>query len=122
MNLLLDAMWPPLAASAIRRPGCDVASVADRKELRAFTDDEVWAVAVREGRVIVTSDIVDFRAMFAAATAAGRPRAPLILTPADVWLRGPCSIRASARLAGALDALLASGVPLEGEHWLLPAE
>ena len=54
MRLLLDEMWPPFAADALRRRGHDVVAVAARGELRAKFDDVVWAAALREGRAIVT--------------------------------------------------------------------
>lgn len=122
MRLLLDEMWPPFAAEALRRRGHDVAAVAHREELRAKTDDTIWAAALREGRVIVTADVGDFRSMVAAAALAGHPYPPLILTDSRVWLMGRSRTAASGRLVRALDVLLSSGVTIEAEHWLRPVD
>ena len=60
--------------------------------------------------------------MASAAASEGRPYPPLILTDSHVWLMGGSAARASGRLVRALDALLSSGVTVEGEHWLTPPD
>ena len=52
----------------------------------------------------------------AAEARAGRPYPRMILTDNHAWPRG--NRRTIGRLVNALDALLASGVEVQGEHWL----
>ena len=120
MRLLFDEMLPLFVADELRGRGHDVAAVAEKDELRSISDAEMLAVARREGRAIVTANIGDFRQLASAEAVAGRSFPPLILLPARSWPR--FNPRVSARLVTALDALLASGAEVEGEHWLQPPD
>ena len=113
-------MLPPFVADDLRRRGRDVAAVAERDELRSCSDTTLLAVARNEGRAIATANIGDFRQLAAAEAAAGRPFPPLILLPARSWPH--FGQRMAGRLVTALDALLASGAEVEGEHWMLPPD
>ena len=120
MRLLLDEMLPPGAARALRARGHDAVAVAGSRRLRKRPDRTILDAAREEDRTIVTADIGDFRQLAAAEAAAGRPFPPLILLPARSWPY--FNPRVSARLVTALDALLASGAEVEGEHWLQPPD
>ena len=122
LKLLLDEMWPPFAAQALRRRGHDVAAVAERSDLRRQPDPVVIEKALFEGRAVVTADVSDYRRMAAQAAELSRPFPALILTSPEVWLLGRARTRAGGRLVTALDALLASGEEVEGEHWLNPID
>ena len=68
----------------------------------------------------MTEDSGDFRRHAAAEAAAGHPYPPLVLTSDRRFPRG--NPRTEGRLVTALDALLASGEAIEGEHWLQPPD
>ena len=82
----------------------------------------ILTAAVAEGRVVVTENAKDFRPMALAEVRAGRPYPTLIFTDDQTWLRTRSGTRAGGRLVTALDALLTSGVAIEGEHWLAPPD
>ena len=113
-------MLPLFVADELRGRGRDVSAVAEKDELRSISDAEMLAVARREDRAIVTANIGDFRQLAAAEARAGRPFPPLILLPSRPWPHFGQHI--ARRLVRALDALLASGAEVEGEHWLQPPD
>ena len=60
-QLLLDEMFSPALAVALRDVGYDVVAVAERSDLRAISDDKVFAAACADGRWLVTENVKDFR-------------------------------------------------------------
>jgi predicted nuclease of predicted toxin-antitoxin system len=60
-RLLLDEMFSPAIAAALRDFGHDVVAVAEQGELRAMTDEDVFAWAATQGRWLVTENVKDFR-------------------------------------------------------------
>lgn len=60
-RLVLDEMFSPAIADALRDLGHDVVAVAERGELRAMNDGEVFAWAISQGRWLVTENVKDFR-------------------------------------------------------------
>jgi predicted nuclease of predicted toxin-antitoxin system len=60
-RLALDEMFSPAIAAALRDLGHDVIAVAERSELRAMTDEEVFAWATSQGRWLLTENVKDFR-------------------------------------------------------------
>ena len=113
-------MLPPSVARALRERGHDVEAVVERPDLRTRPDLAILAAARSEGRVVVTEDSGDFLRRAIAEAAAGRPYPPLVLTSNRRFPRG--NPRTEGRLVTALDALLASGAEVEGEHWLQPPD
>lgn len=97
-------------------------SVAERPTLRTQPDPVILAAALAEGRVVVTEDAKDFRPLALAEMSVGRPYPAFIFTDDEAWLRTRSGARAGGRLVTALDALLSSGVEIEGEHWLIPID
>ena len=116
MRLLLDEMWPPAVAVALRERGHDVVAVAERPDLRGQPDEVIFAEALADDRAIVTENVVDFRPLAAEALRAGRTSPTLILTSNRAYPRA--SSHTAGRLVMALDRLLATRSSLEGEHWL----
>ena len=113
-------MLPPSVARALRERGHDVEAVVERPNLRTRPDLAILAAAQSEGRVVVTEDSGDFLRRAIAEAAAGRPHPSLVLTSNRRFPRG--NPRTEGRLVTALDALLASGAEVEGEHWLQPPD
>ena len=102
-RLLLDEMFSPAVAAELRALGHDVIAVADRSDLRAKSDEEVFAWASAEKRWLLTENVKDFRPIMPRALLAG----PLSSRPAD---------QGAARLA----QRRAAG-PRVTESWLLGA-
>ena len=116
MKLLLDEMWAPAIAEALRDRGHDVVAVAERHDLRGMPDAAIFEAALAEGRMIVTENVVDYRPLAADAMRAGRPYPALIFTSNRAYPRA--SRRTAGRLVRALDALLSARDAISGEHWL----
>ena len=116
MKLLLDEMWSPAIAAALRERGHDVVAVAERADLRGTPDDVIFSEALADGRAIVTENIVDYRPLASEALRAGRAAPTLVFTSNRAYPRA--SRRTAGRMVMALDALLAERDALEGEHWL----
>lgn len=60
-RLVLDEMFSPAIAAALRDLGQDVIAVAERGELRAMSDDDVFAWATSQRRWLLTENVKDFR-------------------------------------------------------------
>ncbi len=115
MKLLLDEMWAPAIAEALRNRGHEVVAVAERPDLRGLPDEAIFAAAEAEGRVIVTENVVDYRPLAADAMRAGRSHPALIFTSNRTFPRA--NRRTAGRLVAALDALLTTRETIESEHW-----
>ena len=113
---MLDEMWPPAIASALRNRDHDVVAVAERPELRGRDDEMIFNEALMQGRVIVTENVVDYRPLAAAASRAARGSPGLIFTSDRAFPRA--SRRTFGRMVEALDTLLIVGNRIEREHWL----
>ena len=116
MKLLLDEMWAPAIAKALRDRGHDVVAVAERPDLRGMPDAAIFDAALAEGWAIVTENVVDYRPLAADAMRTGRPHPVLIFTSNRAYPRA--SRRTAGRLVRALDALLTTREAISGEHWL----
>lgn len=57
-------MYPPEIARQLRRRGHDVAAIGERPADRGKPDAAILALAIAEGRVIVTNDHADHPALF----------------------------------------------------------
>jgi hypothetical protein len=60
-RLLLDEMFSPAIAAALRDLDHDVIAVAERTEMRAMSDEEVFTWAASQGRWLLTENVKDFR-------------------------------------------------------------
>jgi hypothetical protein len=116
LKLLLDEMWPPSIAEALRERGHDVVAVAERRDLRGLPDEVIFQAARAEGRAIVTENVADCRPLAAAELRAGRSYSGVIFTSDRSFPRG--NARTAGRLVAALDALLGEHDSLAGEYWL----
>ena len=116
VRLLLDEMWPPAVAEALRERGHDAMAVAEYPELRTKPDAVIFEQALREGWAIVTEDVADYRMLAAKARDDGREAPAFVFTSPRAWPRGRQPM--IGRLVTALDALLNEPAGPEGEYWL----
>ena len=116
--LALDEMFSPAIAAALRDLGHDVVAVAERPDLRAMTDDAVFAWAAGQGRWLVTENVKDFRPILLQALQAGSPIQGLVFTTSRAF---PRSRKNPGPLIQALHAWLLAGPPQPPltEDWLL---
>ncbi len=63
MRLLLDEMFPPAVARALREQGHDVVAVLEVTDLVGASDVELFSWAQQERRAIVTENVADFLAL-----------------------------------------------------------
>jgi predicted nuclease of predicted toxin-antitoxin system len=106
LRLLLDEMYAPALAAALRARDHDVVSVHDASHmfLAGASDPDVLAGARSEERTLVTENVRDFRPLENALLAAGSHHAGLVYTSNRQFPRGDSST--TGRLVRALDALL----------------
>jgi hypothetical protein len=118
IRLLLDEMFSPAIAVALRDLGHDVIAVAEKTDLRALTDEEVFAWASGNGRWLLTENVKDFRPILLRVLQAGSVRAGLLFTTSRAF---PRSRNNPGPPIKALDAWLRTGPPLPPltEDWLL---
>jgi hypothetical protein len=118
--LLLDEMFSPVIADKLAARGVDCRAVAADPTLRAHDDLEIFQAAVREGRVIVTSNVADFESLRRAHEAAGNRLPGLIYTSDQAF---PRTKTFTEQLATALHtAVTARAVHAHGGVlWLRPA-
>ena len=119
-RLLLDEMFSPVIAAALRDLGHDVIAVAEQPGLRAMTDEDVFAFAAAEGRWLLTENVKDFQPILQQALHAGPPTAGLLFTSSRAF---PRSRKNPGPLIHAVHAWLRAGPPEPPitEDWLLSA-
>jgi NAD(P)-dependent dehydrogenase (short-subunit alcohol dehydrogenase family) len=100
VKLFLDEMISPRVAEDLRQRGHDVVAAAERGTL-GRSDAHQLAVAIREGRALVTSDVRDFSVLAKAATVAGTEHRGIVFVP-----RARFSRLGAGPLISALEALL----------------
>jgi hypothetical protein len=113
-------MHAPVVAEALRERGHDVIAVAERPDLRALADDELFVWASKESRRVVTENVKDFRRLFMRAEEGMLQRTTLLYTSSRSF---PRSRRNPGPLVVALDAWLcqADADARPDEDWLQPA-
>ncbi|MGO8958853.1 MAG: DUF5615 family PIN-like protein [Streptosporangiaceae bacterium] len=79
-RLALDEMYSPVIAQELRHLGFDVVAVAERADLRAMTDAEVFAWAAGQGRWLLTENVKDFRPLLLPARQADAPSIGILYT------------------------------------------
>jgi hypothetical protein len=120
VRLLLDEMFSPGIAVALRDLDHDVVGIAERPDLRSMTDDEVFAWATAEGRWLLTENVKDFRPIMLRALQADGATVGLLLTSNRAF---PRSRKNPGPLIQALHAWLLAGSPAPPitEDWLRSA-
>jgi predicted nuclease of predicted toxin-antitoxin system len=117
-RLLLDEMFSPAIAAELRERGHDVIAVADRPDLRAKSDEKIFAWASTERRWLLTENVSDFRPIMLRALPGGPPGCGLLFTSSRAF---PRSRNNPGPLINALRAWLTAEPPAPAvtESWLL---
>lgn len=120
-RLLLDEMFTPRIAEALRELGVDCRSIAEQVELRALDDAEVLEAALTQGRTLVTNNVGDFEALRRARIAERRGVPPLIFTSDRAF---PRDRRFVQRLVEALAVAARENLATAygGVCWLTPGD
>jgi predicted nuclease of predicted toxin-antitoxin system len=120
-RILLDEMFHPAIASALAELGHDCRSVVADGTLRQRADAELIAIAVAEGRTVVTNDVIDFERLRRVRVTVGEP-VPVLIYTSDAAF--PRNRRYVTRLVEALDAALKadSAGRHGGVFWLPPSD
>ena len=116
--VVLDEMFSPAIAAALRNLGHEVVAVAERGELRAMTDDEVLAWAIGRGWWLVTENVKDFRPILLRALQSEAPCTGILYTSSRSF---PRSRKNPGPLIEPLHQWLEAGPPDAPltEDWLL---
>jgi len=116
-RLVLDEMFSPAIAGALRELGHDVVAVAERVDLRSMTDDDLFAWSAAEQRWLLTENVKDFRPIMLRALQAGGAITGLLFTSSRAF---PRSRRNLGPLIQSLHAWLSDGPPAPPikEDWL----
>lgn len=117
--LLLDEMFSPGIAGKLRERGHDVVAVAERIDLRAMTDEDLFSWAAAENRWLLTENVKDFRSIMKRALQAGASAPGLLFTSSRTF---PRSRQNPGPLIEALHRWLTAGPPPAplAEDWLMP--
>jgi predicted nuclease of predicted toxin-antitoxin system len=120
-RLVLDEMFSPAIAAALRDLGQDVIAVAERGELRAMSDDEVFAWATSQRRWLLTENVKDFRPILLRALQTGTATVGILHTSSRAF---PRSRKNPGPLIQAIHAWMLNGPPEAPltEDWLLNPE
>jgi predicted nuclease of predicted toxin-antitoxin system len=117
VRLLLDEMFSPVVAAALRDMGHDVIALVERPDMRAMSDDEVFGWAGSHDRWLLTENVKDFRPILLRATQADAAVTGLLCTSSRSF---PRSRRNPGPLIQALHTWLLNGPPEAPltEDWL----
>lgn len=120
-RLVLDEMFSPRIAEILRSHGHDVMAVAERVELRAMTDDDLYAWVGAEGCWLLTENVKDFRPIMLRAVQSGAVTTGLLFTSSRTF---PRSRQNPGPLVQALLQWLSKEPPAPQliEDWLMQAE
>lgn len=120
-RLLLDEMFSPTIAGALRQRDHDVIAAAERLDLRAMTDDDLFAWSAAEARWLLTENVKDFRPILLRALQTGGAVTGLLFTSSRAF---PRSRQNPGPLIEALHSWLKTGPPAPPvfEDWLLSGE
>jgi predicted nuclease of predicted toxin-antitoxin system len=119
-RLLLDEMFSPTLAAALRDLGHDVIAVAERSELRSMTDGDIFVWAANDRRWLLTENVADFRPLLL-STVQTEAKVGVLFTSSRGF---PRSRKNLGPLINALDRWLRSGPPEAPitEDWLEAAD
>ncbi|WP_239405807.1 DUF5615 family PIN-like protein [Frankia sp. Cj3] len=121
VELALDEMFSPKIADVLRERGRTVIAVVERVDLRAVTDDDLYAWAAAERCWLLTENVKDFRPIMLRTLQAGGAAAGLLFASSRTF---PRSRQNPGPLIEAIHAWLAKGPPAPPliEDWLFPVQ
>jgi hypothetical protein len=119
IQLLLDEMFSPVIAEALRARRQRVIALVENQEMRAMPDEEVFAWAAARRCWLLTENVKDFQPIKLRALQANAPTAGLLFTSSRTFPRSRQNI---GPLVDAIDVWLAKGPPEPPiiEDWLQP--
>jgi len=91
LKLLLDEMYPPALAEALRADGIDAATVAERG-LAGRSDPDVFAAGAADGYVVLTENVADFARIAAERLTAGGHHPGVLMALSCRFSRRPSGI------------------------------
>ena len=117
-RLVLDEMFSPAIAAALRDLGQDVIAVAERGELRAMSDDDVFAGATSQRRWLLTENVKDFWPILLRALQSDTATTGILYTSSRAF---PHSRKNPGPLIQAIHSWMLNGPPEAPltEDWLL---
>jgi Domain of unknown function (DUF5615) len=101
LKFLLDEMYPPALAEALRTGGIEVSTVTERG-LAGRSDPDVLAAAAETGYVLLTENVSDFARIAAERLIAGGHHRGVLIALSSRFSRRPSGI---PRIAAAISAL-----------------
>lgn len=101
MKLLLDEMYPPALAEALRAGGIEASTVVEQG-LNGRSDPDVLAAAAAEGYVVLTENVADFARIATERLNAGGHHAGVLIALSSRFSRRPSGIH---KIAAAIRAL-----------------
>jgi hypothetical protein len=119
LRLLLDEMYPHVIADRLSARGHEIEAVTRRADLRALPDSDIFAIAQRERRAIVTENIADFSEIADDHDRRGIVHHGLVLVDPGKYSRG--APRTIGRIVRELDRVLtehAGDEPTSLRCWL----
>jgi hypothetical protein len=102
VRLLLDEMYSPRIATALRERGHDVVCVVERPDLAGRSDAELLALMATEERALVTNNVDDFTRLVGQALAGGGSYAGVVFTSDRSLPRSRAGIGEYVRVLGDL--------------------
>jgi predicted nuclease of predicted toxin-antitoxin system len=91
LKLLLDEMYPPALAEALRADGIEAFTVVERG-LGGRSDSDVLAAAAEEGYALLTQNVADFARISAERLTAGEHHAGVLIALSSRFSRRPTGI------------------------------
>lgn len=88
MKLLLDEMYPPALAGALRAAGIHAATAAE-VWLGGRSDADVFAMAIAEGYTLLTENVADFARIAADHVTAGQHHRGVLVALSSRFSRRP---------------------------------
>jgi predicted nuclease of predicted toxin-antitoxin system len=101
LKLLIDEMYPPALAEALRAGGINASTVAGRG-LAGRSDSDVLAAAVEDACVVLTENIADFACIAAERLTAGGHHSGVLIALSSRFSRRPSGI---PKIAAAVRAI-----------------
>jgi hypothetical protein len=93
LRLLLDEMYPPALAAALRDAGIEAHTAAELG-LAGRSDVDLFAMAVADGLTLLTENVADFVRLSAEHLTAGRHHPGLLIALSSRFSRRPAGIGA----------------------------